>query len=57
MPYTIRHNSSTGKYEVVKKDTGKVAAKSDTLAGARGYIYHAEHADLVKPKKESKKSK
>lgn len=40
MPYLIRH-SKKGGYEVVKRDTGEVAAHSTSLSGARGYIYHA----------------
>lgn len=53
MPYLIRHTKS-GTYEVVKRDTGEVAAHAQSLAGARGYIYHAMKSE-PKVKRERKK--
>ena len=40
MPFIIRHTKSGG-YEVVRRDNGTVAAHAKTLAGARGYVFHA----------------
>jgi hypothetical protein len=46
VPYTFRKSGS--KWAIVKKDTGEIVAHSDTLAGAKGYAWHAEHADKKK---------
>ncbi len=55
MPYLIRHSrSKAGKYEVVRRDTGEVVAHSQSLAGARGYAYHATKGE-AKPAKRGRK--
>lgn len=43
MPYSIKKSGK--EYKVVKKDTGQVVASSETLEGAKGYIYHASKGD------------
>ena len=53
MPYLIRHTKKGG-YEVVKRADGSVAAHAKSLAGARGYIYHAMKNE-PKVKRERKK--
>ncbi len=55
MPYILRH-AKRGGYEVVKRATGEVVAHSKTLAGARGYAWHASKGDK-KPVHHGKKVK
>lgn len=47
MPYTIKKNAN-GTYSSIKKTTGKVVSKSDTLAKAKGTIWHCESGDKKK---------
>lgn len=42
MPYTIS-KSSSGKYIVRKKDSGKVVATTDSAKNLRGVLWHREH--------------
>ena len=34
MPYTVRKNKDTGKWEIVKKTTGEIVGHSDSKANA-----------------------
>ena len=52
MPYIIQ-KSPKGGYDVCLKSTGKKVAHSDSHAGAKGYIWHAEQGE----KKSAKKGK
>lgn len=49
MPYEIV--KARDGFVVKKKLTGEVVAHSKTLAGAKGYAWHAENADTKKPQK------
>ena len=43
LPYKIAKDH--GKYVVKKKDTGEVVARPKDLAGAKGFMSHAMHAE------------
>ena len=44
MPYTVNKDGKGG-FVVVKKTTGEVVARPKTMAGAKGYMYHANLAE------------
>ena len=40
MPYTIKKNTKTGKFEIIRKTDNKVVGMSETLKNAQGSIAH-----------------